>query len=469
MVIWATRSMGRWMMRGSAPAKYCAPFFLAVVTSALGATFPQSVALPPAPIAGGEVNNPSLAPPAEESQLTISAGVGETDNIHLTSSPTQSQTLGLLGLNFDLQHQRSLLNVDAKGDFQYIDYLQNAYGNQLYGRLDGLVSINLIPGNWKWIFEDHFGQAQLDPFSPLTPLNLENVNVFSTGPDFRVRLGATGFIEMNLRYTLTHYQTSPLSGNRELANLAVGDQLSAVSSVSLNVDEQRLRFDDTSTNADYDRREVFARYELRGARTGFDFDLGTSQTNETERWVSAPLAKLNARRLLSPSLTFTLTVGHELTDANDSFRNLKNGAAGAGIVIAPVAGTTDTYLSNYGSADLRFEQKRTAIALSARWERDTYAQFASLDVTSGALGALVERRLNPMVSVQARGSWQHVHYYSSGYYETDWPVGAALLLTPGRRVNFKLTADHIRHNVTGQGLAYTENRVLLTAEYQPWP
>ena len=76
--------------------------------------------------------------------------------------------------------------------------------------------------------------------------------------------------------------------------------------------------------------------------------------------------------------------------------------------------------------------------------------------------------MSPLLAFQVQGSWQHIHYFTSAYYETDWPIGAALLVTPGRHVDFKLTVDHIRHNVTGGGVAYTENRALLIAEYRLW-
>ena len=425
-------------------------------------------AQPPAFVAGGDVSGISLAPRTETTQLGISAGAGETDNVFLTGAPTHSQTLGMLGLDLDLQRHGTLLDVDTKGNFEYADYLQNAYGKQLFGRFDGLASLQLIPEVWKWVVQDNFGQAQLDPTVPLVPSNLENVNVLSTGPDFRFRLGGTGFVAMQLRYAVTHYETSPLSGNRELANLSVGEEVSSASSVSLNVDDQRLRFVNTQVNTDYDRRELYARYQLHGARTALDADLGVSQSDGTGRWVSATLAQLSARRLVSASTTLTLALGHQLTDGADSFRNLKGGA-GSGIVIAPVAGTTGTYLSNYGSAELRFERSRTTLDVSARWEKDTYAQFAVLDGSRGAVSADLVRHLTPLWSFEMLGSWQRIHYYSDGYSEIDWPIGAALVLIPGKRTTYRLRVDHLRHSVTGPGVNFTENKVFLGAEYRPWP
>jgi hypothetical protein len=456
--------MGHVMTTPLASTSICSLLILAAAAfySPAAAQTPQAPVL----VAGGEVIPVSLAPRTETTQLGISLSAGETDNIFLTGSPTESQTLGMLGLDFDLQRQGTLFDVDTKGAFQYVDFLQNAYGRQLYGRFDGLASLELVPGVWKWVVEDDYGLAQLDPTAPLIPTNLENINALSTGPDLKFRLGGTGFVALGLRYALTHYETSPLGGNRQLANLSVGDELSPGSSVSLNIDAQRLRFDNTTVNTDYDRRELYARYQLKGARTGLDLDLGVSQTNDSHRWVSAALAQLSARRLISAATTLTVALGHRVTDFADSFRFLKS--AMGGIVIAPVAGTSSVYLSNYGSADLQFEGHRTTITVSGRWERNTYPQFAALDASRDAVSADLVHRMTPVWSLEMLGSWQRIHYYSGDYRETDWPIGAALVMVPGKHTDFKLRVDHFRHDVSGPGVAFTENRAFLIAEYRPW-
>lgn len=469
------QAMERPPARRPTRARLCALILSAAGATAHAATAagdPQFAQEPP------EGANSGAAPttaPAETTELGLSAGVGETDNVFLSASPTKSQTLGLAGLDFNLQREGAEFAGDAKGQFQYLDYLQHAYNSQLFGRFDGLASAEIVPGVGKWVFQDDFGQAQQNIFEPLTPTNLEYVNVLATGPDFRVRTSDRGFVDASIRYALTHYQSSPFSGNRVLGRLGVGEQISAVSSVSLNVDETRLRFNDTTTvfngmvNTDYDRRELYGRYQARGARTELAVDLGVSETDEKAHWTSVPLAELSVKRAVSAATTLTVVVGHQLTDAGDSFRNLKSGASG-GIVVAAVAGTTASYLSNYASGDLRFERARTTLAVSARWERDTYATVHALDVNSGTVSGSVTRRLSPLLSLQVLGSWQHAHYYNQNYYQTDWPVGAALIYTPARRVDFKLRVDRAHQNVeapVGLGVAYTETAAWLTAEY--WP
>jgi hypothetical protein len=77
----------------------------------------------------------------------VDLGVGETDNVALTPANRISQTMALADLDFSVNHQSRLLDVNALGNFSYIDYLQGAFGPELLGRLDGTATAQIIPGN----------------------------------------------------------------------------------------------------------------------------------------------------------------------------------------------------------------------------------------------------------------------------------------------------------------------------------
>src|SRR4029077_1425913 len=125
---------------------------------------------------------------------------------------------------------------DVKGNFTYLDYLQGAFSNQLVGRFDGIAHFALIPERLTWVLQDNFGQAGVDPFTPLTPANLEDINYVSTGPDLSLRLSGKSYLNMGARFTDVRYETSPFDNHRVSGNIAWGLHLSALSSVSLNAD-----------------------------------------------------------------------------------------------------------------------------------------------------------------------------------------------------------------------------------------
>ncbi len=107
----------------------------------------------------------------------------------------------------------------------------------------------------------------MDPFLPTTPGNLEDINYVSTGPDLALRMGGTGFVDASVRMARATYQTSPFNSSRVLGSLAAGLQLSARSSVSLNGAAERVLFDNTVVNGDFNRTSAYVRYEIQGART----------------------------------------------------------------------------------------------------------------------------------------------------------------------------------------------------------
>src|SRR5271167_2717836 len=93
----------------------------------------------------------------------VDAGIGESDNVTLVSTNKISQTIAIADTDFDFKQQSRIFDVDAKGIFSYLDYLQNAYTGQLIGRFDGIGRAAVIPERLTWVLQESFGQAQIDP------------------------------------------------------------------------------------------------------------------------------------------------------------------------------------------------------------------------------------------------------------------------------------------------------------------
>jgi hypothetical protein len=420
----------------------------------------------------------------------VDAGVAESDNVTLVSSDKISQTMAVVDGDFDIRQRSRLLDLDAKGDFTYLDYLQGAYGGQLIGRFDGSAHVALIPERVTWVVQDDFGQAALDPFTPVTPTNMENINYFSTGPDFVLHFGASSYLNASARYARAQYETSPYNSNRLLGNLAWGYQLSAQSSVSLNGDTERVMFQNTALNSDFDRSSGFVRYEVQGARTGLSVDLGATTINQNagsttvnqngtlttidqnQGATTGGLAKVELSRKLSSAAKLTFSLGRELTDAAASFSNLQAGAIGA-TGTAPAAQTSENYTSQYASAGWQYQRNRTTISVSGRYEKDEYDGVPSLDNTRSGAEFSMARRLTRVLTVQLLGRYYKTDYphalvaaeVGSSNYD-DETIGAALTWRHGRALEIKLRCEHSAHLTTGT-YGYGENRAMLTVGYRP--
>jgi hypothetical protein len=396
--------------------------------------------------------------------LDLMAGIGETDNVALTASDDKAQSIASIGTDFVLQRHERRLDVDLDGDFVYFDYLQHAFGKDLFGRLDGTGTLVVVPDRFNWVVEDSYGEGLLDPFVPATPSNLEHINVLSTGPELLLHFGELNFAGIAGRYSVADFQTSPFNSKRLLGRATGGHQLTARSNVSLSVDLERVLFDNTLINTDFNRRRAYVSYEGKGGRTEVDAELGIAQADETGAWRSAPMAQLKLKRDISSASTLTVSVGQQLTDAADSFQNLRSGAIG-GIAVAPAAGTLANYRDDYAVVGWSFQFIRTTFGASARWERETYdyAQYSSLDVTRATAEFNAERRLTSLFSVQAVGSIAETHYYNAKYDADDRLVGVGLAIQTGRRTSVRIRYDHLARTASGIGNDYQENRIFLSA------
>ena len=433
---------------------------------------------------------PAAGSKAQTFVYGVDAGVAETDNVTLVSTDKVSQTMAVADADFDIRERSRLLDLDAKGDFTYLDYLQNAYGGQLIGRFDGSAHLALIPDRLIWVLEDNFGQAALDPFTPVTPTNLENVNYVSTGPDFALHFGASNYLNASVRYARVQFETSPYNSNRFLGNLVWGYQLSAQSSVSLNGDTERVMFQNTAFNSDFDRSSGFVRYEVQGARTSLFVDLGATTIDQNAGSITANqngtlmtisqnhgattggLVKGELSRQLSSSAKLIFSLGRELTDASTSFSNLQGGAIGA-VGTAPAAQTSDNYTSQYASARWQYHRNRTTVAVSTRWEKDEYDGIPALDNRRSGAEFNVSRRLTHALTAELMGRYYKTDYAhglvaaesGSANYD-DETIGGALIWRHGRGLEIKFRCEHSARLTAGI-YGYGENRAMLTVGYRP--
>ena len=432
---------------------------------------PVAPGLPTSSLLSGDAAGIAV-PPTDQTRYGVAAGIGETDNVNLSSTNPRSQTLAAADLDFALTRSGSRLDASALGNFTDIDYLQNAYGNQVLGRFDGLATAKLWSDRLKWLVRDDYGDTQVDPFAAVTPVNLQRENVFTTGPDLTLRPSSATFVELEALYGRTSYQTSPFDANTATGSIAIGRQLSALSRVSLVGQVEQLRFSNTTLNTDYDRREVFGRYQLQGARTQIDGQLGVSQANDVSSWTTTPLARLSLVRNISPFSTVTLGGGREYTDSAGSFSDLRAGVAG-GITVGAVSQTSANYLRNYASAGWQFSRLRTTLGLTGSWERDTYDREDIYDRTSANVESILARHVTETISADITAGVNRTKYLNQGFTDSYGTVGAGLTWRPGRWVDVYARYDHSFRRTSGPvsltapGAGYDENRVFVMIGYRP--
>ena len=437
---------------------------------------------------GQNPNQQSDQPTAQRTDLFVTAGLGETDNVGLAPTGTQAQTIASVGLLVDIERQGQL-EGSLIGEVSYLDFLEHAFPGQVVGRVDGKGSYALIPDHIKWVVQETYGTAQVDALAPEDRNNIESVNVFATGPDFLMRPSEETYLRLGGRYELVDYETSPFNSHRVLGMAAIGDDLSVASSFSLNADINQIRYQDATINPDYERRKFYLHYDTRGARTSITLDAGVAQVDDTGPWKSKLLAQLRLSRDLTPFQSVYITGGQQYTDSADAFGSLTSGAAGK-LIVAGASGTAGNYLDDSAAVGWTFKQDRTSLDVSARWDRSAYTIVATpaqiqdyillglpvgLDGTRDGLEMTLKREVNPVVSAFISAVYSHESYETLGFTDHSVFLGVGVNFKPNSRLEYRVRFDHDVRTIDsvpilvvsqGLGYGYTENRIFLTAVYR---
>ncbi len=448
-----------------------APSNTPAVTNAPEAAAPVAI-LPGTSLPGAAVPIEGLTGltglPAEYTNYDVSAGLGESDNINLSATHPKAQTLSAVNAFFDFIRSGSHFDLNAVGNFGDTDYLEGYYSNQVLGRFDGLADLTLWEHRFKWLVRDDYGDQETDILQSPTPVNLQRVNVFSTGPQLTLQPTLTSFVQMQGLYSRNSWQDEPFSGNTETGTLTVGHQLSPASTISLVGQVQEERFDNTSVNVDYQVREYYGHYALTDARTRVDLQGGVAQANDTGSFSSSPLVRLSLSRSVSPFSTVSLSGGRDYSNAMGSFASLDSGATG-GIPVGAATQTTGNALHTYGNLRWAYHRERTGIDISGGWERQNYDVQSKFNFTTSDIALTLRRQLTPRLSADILTSVDREQYGNQGFTNNYGTAGAGLIYRPGEWVVIYGRFDHQFRTSSGtaQGLGYSENRIFVMFGYYP--
>lgn len=408
----------------------------------------------------------SFGASAAELDYEANLGIGHSDNISRVAVNEEDEDIAAAGLRFSFNQRSRRLQADAVGDLAYAEYLGNVYDSELLGNFAGNARFAFVPERFEWIIADNFGQVLSDPFSPVTPANRQNINYFTTGPDFTLALGSRTRLRLGGRYSLTTYEDNPFDSDGVSGELALIRQLASASSVSLNARHQQVSYDEAVLNADYDQSDAFVRYEVTGARTYLAIDAGytTMERDAATDSEDGPLLRLDVSRRLSSSSTATLLAGREFSNAGSAFSTSQNSGV-IGQQPTPGIQTVQPFTNDFASLGYEFQRNRTGFSLSASWADQAYEGASALDQTLTTFDAQFSRELSQRTSLTLNASYTLGEFElpDSDYGELDAGVSFGWRLS--QRVTLTAAYNHYDRSSDRPDGEYTENRYWLSIGY----
>jgi hypothetical protein len=397
---------------------------------------------------------------ATDYEYGVTIGYGRSDNIARVRTDPQSENIATAGLDFRLLREEGRLTADIDVDLAYYDYQDETFESEVLGIANADIRLDLVPDRFSWIVLENFGQNELNPFLAASPDNRENINYFSTGPEFAARLGTVGELTLYSRYSITDFGESNFDDTRLLTGAAISRELSGQSLVSFNAMTERVEFDDVEFGSDYDRNSAYVGYEVEGARTRLATDIGYSVIHDREDTDGSPLIDVSVERDLSESSTVSLRGGVRSSDNSTSLRD--GTTPGGGIPDGPdQASTSVPFELRHATLGWDFIAQRTQFVLLGGYEEEIYEQGVDLGREHVYVRASAERQLTPRVGLRAQVMLFETDFESNAQSDDETRYGLFLTWNPAGHLFFEADVERLDRESTDVDTEFDETRYFI--------
>jgi len=198
----------------------------------------------------------------------------------------------------DWFRQSRRLRANVEGQFEFLDSFGSVFDDELRARLAATATFALWPERIYWILQDFAGIEPVDSFSAGGHDDLQQTNVFTTGPTFRISPEGLWWAELDARYTRSDAEvTDSFDGERTGGAIRIGHRFDAARSAWIGAEAQDVRYDeplgfagrpdlppqdDPPRETDHERFDAYARYRSAFPRLVVDLAAGHSRIEFTD-------------------------------------------------------------------------------------------------------------------------------------------------------------------------------------------
>lgn len=408
---------------------------------------------------------------AVEINYEIGLATLHSNNIGLRESETQSETVLSPHLRFEVDQSGSALSLRARGEYQYLNYLDNTFNDESRGEFAGQMEWAALPQRLHFVMEDYLSSQPADVLTAFTPGNQQQINVFTAGPHFFARFNEVTRAQAELRYSNTWAEkTKAFNGDRVSLAARVLRDLDPSRYLGVSLEISQVAFD-RAESVDYDRYDGFASYTQERAALDLGVDLGFSRlTREGNRPnESAPLARAKVEWRVAPRSVLSSSLHYEFADAARdvmSRASMIDGPIISTLTNAEVLANSEAFRNTRFAVGYRFTGERSSVQISPYYQRINYKSSPTPDQTSRGGFSSADVRLRPHLTLGAQIGYERRRFAQSDRRDSDLilQLGLTQAYTAHWRAQVAIQRRERNSNVGSQ--SYNENLATLTITYR---
>jgi hypothetical protein len=411
----------------------------------------------------------------QEGYFDLLAGVSYTDNAFLVPSGATSTSIGTAGVDVDYQRQGPRLDLQARGNVAWQQYLDNAFPGRVFGRFDSTATWGHSTDLFQWMVRDTLDEGAANPLAAPTPNELETINYFTTGPYLNFNFNTNERLSFYGLYSRTSFQKSPFDYHTYDWGTIFAHRLAAFSSLSLQLDSAQTTFDRPALASNYTDRTARVIYTGAIARIQVLASAGYTIENYGGPSSGGRVWDLELSRRISPSSYVYVRAHDGFTTIGGVIRSGFGASVSTETNIGAVPRTATPAPLEYrlGTLGWTFNGQRTSLSLVGSLTRQLYLRQATFDSTIKTITGTAQRRLQPTVSLRLQAYRSDTRYGTIDAAVIDTVFNLSLL-KQFRKVGMSVFAQRTHRASSSAGAAaslglltrpFDENRIGLNVSY----
>lgn len=399
----------------------------------------------------------------------VDLGVEWNDNVALSIADPIDQRYLRGGLGFTFTETNSAIQASVDGRIEYRNYEDDIFSDTVDGTLTGRVNWIILPQRLFFLAENNLSVQPVDALVPDAPGNRQQVNVFSMGPTLLVNFSPSLQGQGELRYVNSDAEiTDEFNSQRIALALRTIKELSPTSRVSLNLQAQRVDFEDDIVARDYNRYDVFGRYSRTLAQFELGTDLGYSRLDYRDgESRSEPLIRLDAAWNPNPNHSLGVALSSQFSDtASDALSGIQ---ADATLPESVLTGDAVVNASPYElrSLDLSYAytSTRTTFSLTPYLQNRDYVDSDEFDQESQGVRADYSWLVRQSLSVGAYATHESIDFTELDRTDDTTRLGAVLRYQWAPRWSAAVQWERYKRDSTEIGQNVSQDIVYLSISY----
>lgn len=395
----------------------------------------------------------------------VNSNIEYSDNVRRANENPINTWTGIVGASANYSQQASNYAINIRPEFLYRNYRNEQLEDRLYLDLDATLLLDLKPNSFLWSFENYLTQTTVDIMEPDTPFNLQQTNLFSTGPDFNYRINKGRNIEFRLRYLDFYYEISNTDNKRFGVLTSIKSNRDAVTQNSINFDYVVVKYQDGINNDDYNRADAYFSQEKIYENTEYRIDLGyTGIKRRNSGNLGGAMANLRIEKDIN-SRSGVFVAGY--VQYTDSSRNFLFSRAYRDN-INPIGAAVTSYIYYEKLLSVQYRWSGTVNNWNFDYsysDQDYGGRNNDLDRRFQQAGILYTRNISVLMSMGLSARFTKTNYLNYDSEDKDKEISASIQYRLSRSFTSMFQYSRSTRDSTEIARNYLENRAVLSLVY----